>query len=161
MALPPPEHSEPARWPRHSLLPPGDHRVAHRRRRCRRRRAVSRRPPLATSCSRVAFRVLFPAPCSPCLASCRLATPVAVVAAPPRAVELLRVMSASCPCTCLPVSGPAMAGKLLRRKKSTLKSFNSCIDIHLGILHNYITACINTKEIGQISPVYWPALHEK
>ena len=123
MALPPPEHSEPARWPRHSLLPPGDHRVAHRRRRCRRRRAVSRRPPLATSCSRVAFRVLFPAPCSPCLASFRLATPVAVVAAPPRAVESLHVMSASCPCTCLPVSGPAMAGKLLRRKKSTPTSF--------------------------------------
>ena len=123
MALPPPEYSEPDRWPRHSFLPPGDHRVAHRCRRCRRRRAVSRRPPLTTSCSRVAFRVPIPAPCSPCLASYRLATPVAVVAAPPRAVELLSVMSTLCPCTCLPVSGPAMAGKLLRRNLSTLKLF--------------------------------------
>ena len=120
MALPPPEHSEPARWPRHSLLPPEDHCVSHCRRRCRRRCAVLRCPPLTTSCSRVAFRVVIPAPCSPCLALYRIATPVAVATAPPRAVELLCVMSASCPCTCLPVLGPSPAGKLLRRKKSPL-----------------------------------------
>lgn len=123
IALPPPSHSKPARWPCHRLLPSWV--LPH----CSSSTALCRVMP-SSPCNvfpHVASCVHVTASWFLCIVYYRFATPVFLAVALPRAVILFGVMSTKCVCTSLLVVGAVVVRILL---KYTIQ--------HLELYHSYV-----------------------